>query len=288
MVDPEHVKGIFGKYAQLRQGRASREDAWGRIKATVEAFDETDRKRLMALIRDWEIIEGHRYQANRSDDPHATMFKPPEGLKEAREQLKTQRDPDATTEKPAVKLPQTGTLPQTGKLDEDVAARRAMEVICPQCSTLNDLHAIQCKQCGAMLPQTQEIERPDPEQLPADPQSQVLRGMVLKLEVTGAGQALRVPLDQDQLVLGRASTAGLMAPDIDLTPFDAQRKGVSRYHANLKCEGDTLVINDLESLNHTYINGLRLYPHETRVLRNGDELKLGQLIMRVFFVTQEN
>jgi pSer/pThr/pTyr-binding forkhead associated (FHA) protein len=58
---------------------------------------------------------------------------------------------------------------------------------------------------------------------------------------------------------------------------------VSRMHAGLRRQGDTLVLTDLGSLNYTFINGQRVHPHEVRILRNGDELRIGQLKMRVYF-----
>jgi pSer/pThr/pTyr-binding forkhead associated (FHA) protein len=46
---------------------------------------------------------------------------------------------------------------------------------------------------------------------------------------------------------------------------------------------NTVVIVDLDSVNHTYINGQRLHPKEVRVLRDGDELRLGKLSIKVTF-----
>lgn len=281
MADPQHIKDIFASYAKLRQARVSREDAWQRVKASADDFSENDRKRLIALIRDWEIIEGHRYQASRSHDPHATMFKPPEGLQEVREQLKAQREhADASPEQTRAAAPAETQAPAPDK--------PVRVMICPKCGTPNTFEAAQCVQCGIQLPQTQEIDPSAADQINADlQQTHVIRGMALKLQFPATSQVLRVPINRDQLVIGRGSGTKLMAPDIDLSPYDAQSKGVSRYHASLKCQGDTLVINDLESLNHTYINGQRLYPHESRVLREGDVLRLGQLVMHVFFLPQE-
>ena len=59
--------------------------------------------------------------------------------------------------------------------------------------------------------------------------------------------------------------------------------GVSRLHAGLRRHGDTLVLTDLGSLNHTYVNGEQLHPHEVRVLHDGDEIRFGHLVARVYF-----
>jgi pSer/pThr/pTyr-binding forkhead associated (FHA) protein len=105
--------------------------------------------------------------------------------------------------------------------------------------------------------------------------------MTLELQFPATSQTLRVPLNKDKFIIGRSSGVDSEGPDIDLAPYDAAHQGVSRYHASLTCRGDTLVIKDLESLNHTHINGLRLFPYEARVLRNEDVLMLGKLVMHV-------
>ena len=86
-----------------------------------------------------------------------------------------------------------------------------------------------------------------------------------------------------EMVIGRSSPDSSFKPDIDLAPYDGEKHGVSRSHASLKKEGDTIVMTDLESSNETHINGERLYPHETRVLRHGDEVQLGTLMIKVQF-----
>jgi hypothetical protein len=72
-------------------------------------------------------------------------------------------------------------------------------------------------------------------------------------------------------------------PDIDLGPYDAYDRGVSRKHAILRRQSDTIVIIDLNSANSTYLNGQRLVPEQPRIIRDGDEIRLGQLVIRVSF-----
>ena len=108
MPDPSNVKEIFAWYARLRQSRTSREDAWKRVKVPADKLLDHERTRLMALVRDWEIIEGHRYKPARADDPFATAYKPIEGLQELREQIKASRKSKQETtqlEVPPVLLP---------------------------------------------------------------------------------------------------------------------------------------------------------------------------------------
>jgi hypothetical protein len=83
----------------------------------------------------------------------------------------------------------------------------------------------------------------------------------------------------------------LLLPSYPLTnlktsPDLPSERILSRMHAGLRRQGDTLVLCDMGSLNHTYINGQRLHAHEVRVLHNGDEIRFGQLVTRVYFRPQ--
>lgn len=86
---------------------------------------------------------------------------------------------------------------------------------------------------------------------------------------------------EDQLVFGRCHVDEPENPDVDLTLYHAELKGVSRKHAALLREGNTIKAVDLNSTNGTYLNGFRVYPGQTRIVRAGDKLALGQLTLKV-------
>jgi pSer/pThr/pTyr-binding forkhead associated (FHA) protein len=90
---------------------------------------------------------------------------------------------------------------------------------------------------------------------------------------------------REQTVLGRMDNSSTVQPDLDLTPFGALDKGVSRVHAAIFRSEDTLMLVDKGSSNGTHLNGQRLVPHQPRVLRNGDEVRLGKLIAHIYFKT---
>jgi hypothetical protein len=94
------------------------------------------------------------------------------------------------------------------------------------------------------------------------------------------GSAIRVNLSED-MVIGRSHNE--FKPDIDLAPFDAYDRGVSRQHAILRRQNDTVILVDMNSANSTFLNGQRLVPEQPRILRDGDEIRLGQLVLRVSF-----
>lgn len=87
----------------------------------------------------------------------------------------------------------------------------------------------------------------------------------------------------DEMVFGRLDPATNSNPDLDLTPFGAQEKGVSRSHAALRRGDDTLTLVDLGSVNGTHLNGQRLLPNQPRVVRDGDEIRLGKLVCHIYF-----
>jgi pSer/pThr/pTyr-binding forkhead associated (FHA) protein len=84
-------------------------------------------------------------------------------------------------------------------------------------------------------------------------------------------------------VLGRQDANSVQKPDIDLSPYGALEKGVSRIHAVIARSEGTLTLTDMGSVNGTHLNGQRLMPDEPRVLRDGDEIRLGKLVAHVYF-----
>jgi hypothetical protein len=88
----------------------------------------------------------------------------------------------------------------------------------------------------------------------------------------------------EELVIGRFDPDTQTSPDIDLEHFGGSEKGVSRRHATIVRREGSLNIMDLGSHNGTYLNGQRLVPHQPRILRDGDDLRLGHLVLHVKFV----
>jgi pSer/pThr/pTyr-binding forkhead associated (FHA) protein len=107
----------------------------------------------------------------------------------------------------------------------------------------------------------------------------------LQLEVQGDIETLLRVSIQDYLVIGRAASDAPDQPHIDLTPYGAQRQGVSRRHVMIIKEGNLLKVADLGSTNGTYLNGVRLQPNQPRLLRTGDRLSLGELVLKVSSLT---
>lgn len=102
------------------------------------------------------------------------------------------------------------------------------------------------------------------------------------IHVQDASNPIVLTLD-DEALIGRQDPATNHFPDLDLTPYGALENGVSRQHAILKRGEDVLSIIDLNSANGTFLNGQKLSPERPRLLRDGDEIRLGKLTLHIYF-----
>lgn len=106
-------------------------------------------------------------------------------------------------------------------------------------------------------------------------------GATLTLRGITDKRVLVVPRKLSSALFGRNDRlAGLMV-DIDLTSEDGQTRGVSRRHARVRFVNDRYLIEDLESLNGTFLNRRKLVPFVPEVLHDGDELRFGSLAFGV-------
>jgi|GEM_PF-5735870 len=89
-------------------------------------------------------------------------------------------------------------------------------------------------------------------------------------------------IPQGVMVLGRRSQAE--RPDIDLTMWGGANHGVSRKHAQLIVgdEDNVLYVEDLDSANGTFLNGVRLKPRKQYPLQDDDEIRLGAFKLMIY------
>lgn len=81
-------------------------------------------------------------------------------------------------------------------------------------------------------------------------------------------------------VIGRPDQASGWAPRIDLSAIDRNRK-CSRRHAEIRRQGEKLLIRDLGAANRTFLNGQPLEPHTDYPLAEGDVITFGEAWLRV-------
>jgi hypothetical protein len=157
------------------------------------------------------------------------------------------------------------------------------KVACPECKTLNPTDARYCFSCGTLLTRvgTQQLFAED------EGTEGTSFGNLSSLIFTVRGfedKPIRVNLEEFQeVIVGRTGPDSVIMPDVDLTDYNARDLGVSRVHGTLKRKDSVVTLSDMGSVNHTYLNGERIFPQEIRVLRDGDEIRLGRLVMRVTF-----
>jgi FHA domain len=103
--------------------------------------------------------------------------------------------------------------------------------------------------------------------------------------VAGASEPHMLRIDA-LAVLGRASSDRAIKPHLDLSAYEAYNRGVSARHAALQRTETHLFLRDLGSTNGTYLNGERLAPYQPQIIHDGDEVYLGQLMLRISFEPQ--
>jgi pSer/pThr/pTyr-binding forkhead associated (FHA) protein len=93
-----------------------------------------------------------------------------------------------------------------------------------------------------------------------------------------------IPLpDQNEFTIGRLVEGQVITPDVDLNPYDAFDKGVSRLHATIRInpENNNIHVIDLGSANGSSVNGFTIPANSEVPLNHGDILSLGKLRLKV-------
>lgn len=178
--------------------------------------------------------------------------------------------------------------------------------ICPTCGHRNRPGILMCENCGTNLATgrqptlgTRDLKR-DQETAPQDGSKLLDTGqtkaidsagssvftenMVLRFEIEGAATPMLV-YPKQEIILGRRDPNTGAMPDVDLTAYAGYRMGVSRRHASIRFQDRQLHVSDLGSSNGTFLNGTRLNAHRPYQLRDGDEVRLGQMVLRLYFQT---
>ncbi|MCL2471376.1 MAG: FHA domain-containing protein [Propionibacteriaceae bacterium] len=152
--------------------------------------------------------------------------------------------------------------------------------ICPACGFNADDEARFCSQCGEKLVSgdttttmpvlddqtlTNELSTDDIAAIDALP-----LGSALLIVLKGPGAGARFLLKDERTVAGRNPDSGIFLDDIT----------VSRSHVSFTRGDASFVIEDLRSLNGTYVNHHLLRVPVT--LHNGDEVQIGKYKMIYF------
>jgi len=93
--------------------------------------------------------------------------------------------------------------------------------------------------------------------------------------------------DKETIIVGRRDDPLNFYPDVDLTANYGVLMGVSRKHAEISLKNGQCFIQDLHSSNGTWLNEKRLVPGNTYPLQNGDQVRLGQLLLLVYLSSKK-
>jgi hypothetical protein len=160
---------------------------------------------------------------------------------------------------------------------------------CQNCGHENGEKTQICEVCGTLLVrptvETKHYDDADYEEgTPKWGSARFNATMSLVLDVLETKNQFTFALDKiDELVIGRKDPITGDAPAIDLSDANGLEKGVSRKHAMIARRDGALHVIDNGSANGTYLNGQKLVAEQPRILRDGDDIRVGHLVMRVSF-----
>jgi len=148
-----------------------------------------------------------------------------------------------------------------------------MAVHCPECGFVNPEGANYCQKCGAYLGRPEGADEPTTmtykvdetgEYTPVDIEEEVEdAGAALVIRSGGGRAGESFQIQGNRMSIGRTPDAGVFLDDVT----------VSRNHALLVRRDDGIYIDDLGSLNGSYVNRRRIESHR---LVDGDEIQIGK------------
>jgi hypothetical protein len=148
-----------------------------------------------------------------------------------------------------------------------------MAIHCPECGFVNAEGANYCQKCGAYLSRPDGKDEPTTMTYTVDESGEMHQvdidevvdqhGAALVIRSGGGRAGESFTLDDERVSIGRTPDAGVFLDDVT----------VSRNHALLVRRKDGLYIDDLGSLNGTYVNRRRIESHK---LQDADEIQIGK------------
>ena len=172
--------------------------------------------------------------------------------------------------------------------------------ICLFCRYDNPPEKTHCVMCAAPLTGVSDIHSssrtmigvnlPEPKMLapsPKTPRVASLRANSIALFVDNSDKPLILEVS-NQAILGRYVPNSPAQPRVDLAPYGAVEKGVSRVHAVIRRTENGLTVQDLASSNGSWLNGVKLEPHTPARLKSGDRLLLSRILIEVVFENSDH
>lgn len=248
------INPILQEYATLREAGVGAKEALRRLRPNIEPLAKDVKNELVGAIRNYEAG---------STPPAATV-------------------PRTTQQIPAVKPIRPIAPPSASDAESKPRIERAN---CWNCGKPNRVGEVICVHCGAVLSNTStdaSTKRLDKDDF--QPEYYDVKS-ALQFHVRHNKKTITIrPQDSPhETIVGRSDSRGIVTPDVDLSEHGASHMGVSRMHMSLSFDKNNkrLIITDMGSVNGLHVNGQRLAVKEDRVLRHGDQLRLGDMVIDV-------
>ena len=149
-------------------------------------------------------------------------------------------------------------------------------VYCPECGFQNPEAANYCSKCGALLAKEDSGVETTMSYVPDEGEDEAaaledlgVERPALVVRSGGGRTGETFPLEGERTLIGRSPDCEIFLDDVT----------VSRKHAVLHRRDDAFVIEDLGSLNGTYVNRERI---DEVALQTGDEVQIGKF--RLVFI----
>jgi pSer/pThr/pTyr-binding forkhead associated (FHA) protein len=143
-------------------------------------------------------------------------------------------------------------------------------VYCPECGFQNPEAANYCSKCGSLL----RTDEPGEQTMTLSPEELAEDSAAALQDLGGKGPALVVRSGGgragESFLLSKERTLVGRSPECDVFLDDVT---VSRRHSHITRDGDRITIEDLGSLNGTFVNRRRI---ESAELEDDDELQIGK------------
>ena len=198
-------------------------------------------------------------------------------------------------------LPQAAPAPPAGVPSAPPMAGGTPASACAVCNTPLPPGAAFCDNCGAPVqaggpasqppvqppaqpyqPPAQPYQPPaqqyqPPVQQPQPPVQPVAYGAAPRLVVQASGAQITLPPGKTEYLVGREDAVSNSFPEVDLGLHGGDEGGVSRSHARLYQQGGQWYVQDLNSVNFTFVNTQKVLPNTPVPVPEGAELRFGRV-----------
>lgn len=200
-----------------------------------------DREKFARLNRAFEVLSNPEQRAEY--DKQAAIARP-------RPDLSTLAVPPSDTAPTVIGTPAQELL-TTQQIADIGRTQMGVRVVCPVCKTETSAIDGYCEECGYALEGAEGVQELPPLEVPELP---------MLVDAQGNTYTLRPGVN----TVGRLN-ADVLLPD----------PSVSRSHARITVQNETVTLEDVGSTNGTFVNGQKLTPQVPVTLTNGAEVTFG-------------